>query len=371
MEERRQELKRRAEEKAHDKAMRSVKPRPKNVQPKEWKMEAVKGSRRREKDDKTFYLIKWVDWPKLTWEPEENLDGCQDLIDAYLEEEEKKEAEKVEWQKWLWSRQSQQKRVRFQEPDKGGEDDDDDEEEENQDDGESNQEDSMAAAAATPSSSLPRKTRNGGYECPECAKAFKSKQYLKWHIDGQHRGVKYDCGHCGKLYSHATSLKRHVKKKHGNAAAAGEDTAAAAGDETEEEELAEGAAIKVHVKTPKDKKTIDTREKTEVKDFKVTISSAFGAPVEQLCLIYAGKILKDHETLDTHGINDDKMVHLVIKTGQGANRPAGAAGTESSAPSQPRTNPSQLNYVEPKSSKIPGPAMTAAQRQAQFRYQRT
>ena len=35
------------------------------------------------------------------------------------------------------------------------------------------------------------------------------------------------------------SLERHVKNKHGNAAAAGEDTAAAAGDETEEEELAE------------------------------------------------------------------------------------------------------------------------------------
>ena len=95
----------------------------------------------------------------------------------------------------------------------------------------------------------------------------------------------------------------------------------------------------MHVKTPKDKKTIETREKTEVKDFKVTISSAFGAPVEQLCLIYAGKILKDHETLDAHGINDDKTVHLVIKTGQGSNR---AGAESSSAPSQPRTNPSQV-----------------------------
>ena len=102
---------------------------------------------------------------------------------------------------------------------------------------------------------------------------------------------------------------------------------------------AQGAAIKVHVKTPKEKKTIDTREKAEVKDFKATISEAFGAPVEQLCLIYAGKILKDHETLNTHGINDDKTVHLVIKTGQGSNR---AGAESSSAPSQPRTNPSQV-----------------------------
>ena len=56
----------------------------------------------------------------------------------------------------------------------------------------------------------------------------------------------------------------------------------------------QGAAIKVHVKTPKEKKTIETRERAEVKDFKAAISEAFSAPQEQLCLIYAGKILKVH-----------------------------------------------------------------------------
>ena len=94
----------------------------------------------------------------------------------------------------------------------------------------------------------------------------------------------------------------------------------------------------MHVRTPKEKKTIDTKDRAEVKDFKAAISAAFGAPVEELCLTYAGKILEDHETLNTHGINDDKTVHLVIKTGQGSNR----AAAESSAPSQPRTNPSQV-----------------------------
>ena len=52
--------------------MRPKKPRPKNTQPKEWEVESVKGSR--EKGDKTFYQVKWIGWPKLTWEPEENLD---------------------------------------------------------------------------------------------------------------------------------------------------------------------------------------------------------------------------------------------------------------------------------------------------------
>ena len=48
------------------------------------------------------------------------------------------------------------------------------------------------------------------------------------------------------------------------------------------------------MKTPKEKKTIETRERAEVKDFKAAISEAFSAPQEQLCLIYAGKILKVH-----------------------------------------------------------------------------
>ncbi len=40
----------------------------------------------------------------------------------------------------------------------------------------------------------------------------------------------------------------------------------------------------------------------------------FNKPNEQLCLIFAGKILKDQETLIQHGIKDGVTVHLVIKT---------------------------------------------------------
>ena len=38
-------------------------------------------------------------------------------------------------------------------------------------------------------------------------------------------------------------------------------------------------------------------------------------PVEQLCLIFSGKIMKDHETLGTHNITDGMTVHLVIRSG--------------------------------------------------------
>jgi len=36
--------------------------------------------------------------------------------------------------------------------------------------------------------------------------------------------------------------------------------------------------------------------------------------LEQLCLIYAGKILKDTDRLAAYGIKDGTTVHLVIKS---------------------------------------------------------
>ena len=47
---------------------------------------------------------------------------------------------------------------------------------------------------------------------------------------------------------------------------------------------------------------------------KEEVAARFGSPVEQLCLIFAGKILKDPDHLEQHGIKDGLTVHLVIKT---------------------------------------------------------
>jgi hypothetical protein len=44
------------------------------------------------------------------------------------------------------------------------------------------------------------------------------------------------------------------------------------------------------------------------------VAQKFSAPIEQLCLIFAGKILKDDETLVQHSIKDGMTVHLVIKS---------------------------------------------------------
>jgi len=51
----------------------------------EWVVEMIKGMKVRE--DKTWYLVKWEKSSKNTWEPEENLTGCQDIIDNFLIEE--------------------------------------------------------------------------------------------------------------------------------------------------------------------------------------------------------------------------------------------------------------------------------------------
>jgi len=77
--------------------------------------------------------------------------------------------------------------------------------------------------------------------------------------------------------------------------------------------------ITVTVKTPKEKQQVEIEENASVKQFKQAISGKFGnAAVENLCLIFAGKIMKDHETLAVHHVKDGMTVHLVIKQAGGA-----------------------------------------------------
>uniref|UniRef100_A0A1A9WDQ8 Ubiquilin-4 n=1 Tax=Glossina brevipalpis TaxID=37001 RepID=A0A1A9WDQ8_9MUSC len=80
--------------------------------------------------------------------------------------------------------------------------------------------------------------------------------------------------------------------------------------------MAEGGnnRILVNVKTPKDKKIIEVDEDSTIKDFKALVAEKFEADIEQLVLIFAGKIMKDSDTLKTHNIKDGLTVHLVIKT---------------------------------------------------------
>jgi ubiquilin len=71
--------------------------------------------------------------------------------------------------------------------------------------------------------------------------------------------------------------------------------------------------ITINVKTPKEKQSVEIEENATIKEFKEAVSKKFNAQADQLCLIFAGKIMKDHETLNTHNIKDGLAVHLVIK----------------------------------------------------------
>lgn len=75
--------------------------------------------------------------------------------------------------------------------------------------------------------------------------------------------------------------------------------------------------------------------------FKEAVSKKFNAQADQLCLIFAGKIMKDHETLNTHNIKDGLAVHLVIK----APRSATTQNQESNSASRPQGILSDLIWI--------------------------
>lgn len=79
---------------------------------------------------------------------------------------------------------------------------------------------------------------------------------------------------------------------------------------------------------------MEIEENATIKEFKEAVSKKFNAQADQLCLIFAGKIMKDHETLSTHNIKDGLAVHLVIK----APRATSTQNQESNQTSRPRAD---------------------------------
>ncbi|KAL3191641.1 hypothetical protein MRX96_059733 [Rhipicephalus microplus] len=74
---------------------------------------------------------------------------------------------------------------------------------------------------------------------------------------------------------------------------------------------------------------IGYRSFSSILQLKEQVAKEFSAPLEQLCLIFAGKILKDNETISTHNIKDGLTVHLVIRS------PASARGDDGRRPDEP------------------------------------
>ncbi|KAM8961695.1 ubiquilin-1 isoform 2-T2 [Pelodytes ibericus] len=101
--------------------------------------------------------------------------------------------------------------------------------------------------------------------------------------------------------------------------------------------------IKVTVKTPKEKEEFAVPENSSVREFKEDISKRFKSNTDQLVLIFAGKILKDQDTLGQHGIHDGLTVHLVIKT---QNRSPATPTSQANSPSSPETTSATPNSTD-------------------------
>jgi len=113
----------------------------------------------------------------------------------------------------------------------------------------------------------------------------------------------------------------------------------------------EAKKITVQVKTPKEKQSVEIEENATVKKFKEAISLKFSnAPVENLCLIFAGKIMKDAENLNTHHVKDGMTVHLVIK------QSGSAAASPSPAPASPAQQPPASQTASSNAAPAPGTA---------------
>ncbi|XP_004683707.1 PREDICTED: ubiquilin-3 [Condylura cristata] len=87
--------------------------------------------------------------------------------------------------------------------------------------------------------------------------------------------------------------------------------------------------IKVTVKTPKDKEDFSVTDTCTIQQLKEEIAQRFKAHPDQLVLIFAGKILKDPDSLAQCGVQDGLTVHLVIKMQR---RPIGTECPAASVP---------------------------------------
>ena len=100
--------------------------------------------------------------------------------------------------------------------------------------------------------------------------------------------------------------------------------------------------ITITLKSTAENHQLSIADNSTIGKVKKVLSEKINQPIEKICLIFSGKILKDHETLKTYNINDGMAIHMVIRAGTAspnvsASRPSAAAsstgGMASSTPS--------------------------------------
>ncbi|CAH6792826.1 ubiquilin-like protein [Phodopus roborovskii] len=78
------------------------------------------------------------------------------------------------------------------------------------------------------------------------------------------------------------------------------------------------SVIRVTVKTPGHQNNFTVPGDTSVRQFKEKLSAHFKCQMDQLVLVYMGRLLKDHDILSQRGITDGHIIHVVIKSKHGS-----------------------------------------------------
>ncbi|XP_009883844.1 PREDICTED: ubiquilin-2-like [Charadrius vociferus] len=71
--------------------------------------------------------------------------------------------------------------------------------------------------------------------------------------------------------------------------------------------------IKVTVKTLKQKEQFEVAQSSTIQEFKIEVAKRFKTLPGLLVLIFAGKVLKDQDTLSQHGVHSGVSIHVVIR----------------------------------------------------------
>ncbi|XP_004618314.2 ubiquilin-like protein [Sorex araneus] len=82
---------------------------------------------------------------------------------------------------------------------------------------------------------------------------------------------------------------------------------------------------RVTVKTPDSEKDFVVTDDTSVRQFKEKLSAHFKCKMDQLVLVFMGRLLRDHDTLSQRGILNGHTIHLVIKSKRGSGSIASSA----------------------------------------------
>ncbi|XP_005087331.1 ubiquilin-like protein [Mesocricetus auratus] len=78
------------------------------------------------------------------------------------------------------------------------------------------------------------------------------------------------------------------------------------------------SVIRVIVKTSGNQNNFTVAGDTSVEQFKEKLSAHFKCQMDQLVLVFMGRLLKDHDILSQRGITDGHTIHVVIKSKHGS-----------------------------------------------------